>query len=275
MKFREKVKRLKEIVRTGSKDEDTIKFVEKCTGDVRAGKYAAEVLAHIKKYSELQDKIEALYECENITEEDMDIIEEAAGSMYDVYRDDAAQLLINANGERAKKLLYKLAEDKWDCVRMSAYDSLNLGNFRSEELYLYFLDKLNKEPSRLARSYIIFNLIDMCRESNIGNSEELIEIFTKKAEEAEGVEKAVCLCLLVILGEERYINDIFEGFGCEEPYIRLWYLIAARDAANKNNYEIIEEKVKNAFKYEEIPFINEQLKIVYDMIDKIKRNEGE
>ncbi|MBR1736359.1 MAG: hypothetical protein IJ736_05015, partial [Firmicutes bacterium] len=243
MKYREKMKRLKEIVQKGSISEDTIKFVEKCTQNVRTGKYAGEVPVNIKKYSVLQDRINELHECENITDEDMDIIEDAASSMYDSDRAEAAELLIKANSERAKKLLYKPAEDKCDIVRVSAYDSLGLGNFRSEELYVYFLGKLNKEASRLARGYIISNLIDMYKESGIGNRKELLEIFSERLEKTEGIEKAVSLCLLVLLGEEGYIKDIFEGFNCEDPYVRLWYLIAAGDIADKNNYKLISERV--------------------------------
>ena len=198
---------------------------------------------------------------EKISDTDIDIIEQAALSMYDCDRDDAASILVRAEGERAKALLYKLADDKWDVVRCSAFDSLGLGYFKSIEVYEFFLERLTKEKNRLARSYIIMNLADMYKNDGIGNKEKLTDIFTKSAKETEGTEKIATLEFLVLLGKTQYMEEIFKEFENENPYLRLWALIAVREIADKDNYKEISNKVKESFVNEKIPFINEQLDI--------------
>ena len=112
-----------------------------------------------------------------------------------------------------------------------------------------------------ARSYIIMNLADMYKNDGIGNKEKLTDIFTKSAKETEGTEKIATLEFLVLLGKTQYMEEIFKEFENENPYLRLWALIAVREIADKDNYKEISNKVKESFVNEKIPFINEQLDI--------------
>lgn len=199
---------------------------------------------------------------EQLTPEDIKKIISYANNDDTEIRSLAAQLLVMANSNSAKKTLIELASDNDCLVRVNACDSL--GAFIDNDVLKLLEERSKNDDNALVRAYAVLSIGDiLCSDIIIQDKQGFMNELLLK-EKSLRVQTAIYK-VLYQLGNAEYLDYIIGNLSAKDYTIRCFALNILKEIKNRNNADKIIKKIE---KIKE----NETSTAVISKIDEILYN---
>lgn len=206
----------------------------------------------------VREKIELLDlydELSSLNFRQMEVLKRLSYDNNSFIRGLTASLLVKTVNRDVMNILFRLAFDKCECVRIEAYDSLS--EFEYKEVVDFLKNALQNEKSNLAKSYAITSFAEVVFKLN------LCDCYSDLFSELLATEKSkLCrisyLYGLHLFGEDN-LDKILFYLDDEDYYVRFAVLSVIEELLDDKNKDLIFRQLNERLSVEKCPSVKDRI----------------
>ena len=185
-----------------------------------------------------------------------DIIAEWVFDKNAYVRSRCAELLINFETQESKKLLFMLAGDEDELVRIEAYDSLSVIHVDDVEIFL--ATAMINESDELARSYSIISWAGVALALHYDPLEQISKIEKLKTQE-ESQKCVLSYCYAqYIFGKKEILDELLSYLNDNNYHVRCTTISYLADIIDETNIGLIKNAIVKLLATEETRAVRDQ-----------------
>lgn len=187
--------------------------------------------------------------------EQMEVLKRLSYDSNSFIRGLTASLLVKTVNKNAMKILFRLAFDKCEYVRIEAYDSLS--QFEYKEVVDFLENALQNEKSNLSKSYAIISFAEVVYKLN------LCDCYSALVSELLEKEKSkLCrisyLYGLHLFGEDN-LEEILFYLDDKNYYVRFAVLSVIEELLDSENKDLIFQQLNERLSVEKSPSVKDRI----------------